>query len=329
MRIKAFIFASIIYIALVGAAVFFLDFSDYTLSIETFTLTLPVAIWVVLPLIVFFLLSLLHLSFYSLLNNFKFKHFFKDADKFEDFVKDLLLEKKSKISFQTKEFKEVSKLAKSLKTKEKVSNSNKFNEILDMVKKIERGEYLNLNKFKLENNNVLYIQNEKNHIENDLNYAYNKIKNSNHIKDELEQFAFDILLEKGSYEQIKNVKISKNSKQILALIERFKNKNLELSAVEFEVLIESSNFSEKEYLQLAKMSAKLLNPDAILNIFLKIKNQKSEALRAYLYLLAEFSMFDKLLEQIKNDDKKFADFKAVLILREKNIKIDLNQLIND
>lgn len=329
MKIKSFIFASIIYIAFIGGFAFFLDLGDYTLSIESFSLTLPIAIWFVAPLLIFFILALLHLSFYSLFNAFRFRHFFKDADKFEDFANDLLLEKKSKISFHTKEFKRVCEIAKSLKTQEKIPNLNQFNEILDTIKKIHDGEYVNLGKFKLENNNILSIQNEKNHLNKDISYAYNKIKNINHIKDELEQTAFELLLEKGTYEQIKNVKIPKNSQQVLNLIQRFKNKNLELSPVEFEVLLQNSNLDEKEYLKIAKMSVNLLNPDAILNIFLKIKNQKSEALRAYLYLLAEFSMFDELLEQIKNDDKKFADFKAVLALRDKNIKINLNQLIND
>ncbi|HEF3545581.1 TPA: hypothetical protein R9111_000734, partial [Campylobacter upsaliensis] len=64
----------------------------------------------------------------------------------------------------------------------------------------------------------------------------------------------------------------------------------------------------------------------IINIFLKIKNTKSEALRAYLYLLAEFSMFEELENQIRNKEE-LSDFKAVLALREKNIKFDLNRLI--
>lgn len=325
MRIRSFAFLSIVYIALVGGALFSLNLGDYTLSSFTF----PVAIWFVLLLLIFFIFALLHMSFYSLVNTFKFKHFFKDADKFEDFVKDLLLERKSKIFFKTKEFKQIAEFVKSLKTKEKIPHFDKFNEVLDLVKEIENGGYKNLGKFRLETENTLYVQNEKNRLKNDANYAYSKVKNLDHVENELEQFAFEALLKKGSYEYIKNVKIPKNSEQILALIERFKNKDLELSAVEFEVLLQNSVLSEKEYLKVAKISANLLNPDAILNIFLKIKNQKNEALRAYLYLLAEFSMFDELLEQVRHDDKKFTDFKAVLALREKNIKINLNQLIDD
>ena len=64
MKIKSFIFASIIYIAFIGGFAFFLDLGDYTLSIESFSLTLPIAIWFVAPLLIFFILALLHLSFY-------------------------------------------------------------------------------------------------------------------------------------------------------------------------------------------------------------------------------------------------------------------------
>ncbi len=328
MKIRIFIFVSIVYIAFISIVAFFLDLGEYTLSIENFSLSLPTAIWFVLPLLLYFILALLHLSFYSLLTVFKFRNFSKDSEKFGDFIKDLLLEKESKISFRTKEFKQVAVFVKSLKTREKIPDFKHFNELLALLEKIKDGEYVNLNKFRLESTNPLYLQNEKNHFKKDINYAYSKIKNSDRIGDELEQAAFELLLEKGTYEQIKNIKVPKSTKQVLALIERFKNKDLKLSAVEFEVLLQSADFNEREYVNIAKMSVGLLNPDAILSIFLKIQNQKSEALRAYLYLLAEFSMFDELLERVKKDEKRFADFKAVLALREKNIKIDLNRLID-
>ncbi|EHD3954823.1 hypothetical protein JQ961_000852, partial [Campylobacter jejuni] len=216
---------------------------------------------------------------------------------------------------------------KTIKTHEKIPHSNKINEILDLIDGLNKNEFFNLSKFKLENNNVLYLQNEKNHLKNDANYAYNKLKNLNEIKDEFEEIAFNTLIEKASYEQIKNVKIPKKPSEVLTLIKRFKEGNLELSVAEYEVLLSHNILSEKDYLNAAKLSTKLLNPDAILGIFNKIKNEKSEALRAYLYLLAEFGLLDELREQIHNDDKKFNDFKAFLALREKNIKIDLNQLI--
>lgn len=326
MKIKFFSLASIIYILLVGAFVFYLELGSYTLNLGNFSLDLPVTLWFVLPLLILWFFAVLHMVFYSFLRALKFKNFFKDGAKFENFIMDLLLEKETNISFKTKEFKEAAQFAKTLKTHEKIPNATKINEILDLLDGIKKEEYLNLSKFKLQKNNILFLENEKNHIKSDINYAYSKIKNLSQTQSEFEELAFETLLKKGTYEQIKNIKIPKKSSQILSLIKRFKEGNLELNASEFEILLSYSNLNEKEYLDIAKMTTKLLNPDAILGIFAKIKNENSEALKAYLFLLAEFGLLDELRELIK-DDKKFSDFKAFLVLREKNLKIDLNRLI--
>ncbi len=326
MKIKLFLIASFIYIALILGFAWYLQLGNYTLTFHSYNFELPIMFWLILPLLPLIFFAILHMSFYHFLLTLKFKHFFKDAAKFENFIKDLLLEKESNINFQTKEFREVAQFTKSLKTKEKIPNATKINEILDLIDGIKKEEYFNINKFKLDNNNILFLENEKNHIKNDVNYAYSKIKNLSECKDDFEELAFETLIKKGTYEQIKNIKITKKPCQILNIVKRFKEGNLELNVAEFEVLLSHSNLNEKEYLEIAKMSVKLLNPDAILGIFAKIRNEKIEALRAYLYLLAEFGLIEDLREQIK-DEKKFSDFKAFLILREKNIKIDLNQLI--
>lgn len=327
MKIRLFFIASFIYIALIFALAWYLKLGNYTLIFNTYSFELPIMVWLILPLIPLVFFAIIHMGFYYFLLTLKFKHFFKDSTKFENFTRDLLLEKESNISFQTKEFRQVAQLAKTLKTHEKIPNANKINEILDLIDGIKKEEYFNLNKFKLENNNILFLENEKNHIKNDINYAYSKIKNLSQTQDEFQDLAFENLIKKGTYEQIKNIKITKKPCHILALIKRFKEGNLELNAAEYEVLLSHNILSEKDYLNIAKLSTKLLNPDAVIGIFNKIKNEKSEALRAYLYLLAEFGLLDELREQIHNDDKKFNDFKAFLTLREKNIKIDLNQLI--
>lgn len=328
MKIGLFAVASLIYGVLIAIiCIFYLDFKIYHLTFNENTIELPMVVLILMPLAIYFILTLLHIAFYNFLNHLKFKHFFKDAKKFEDFVKDLLLEKDPKISFKTKEFKQVGELSKSLKTGQKIPNYTKINDVLELLDSLKKGEFLNLNQFKLNAHNALFLQNKKNRLQNDLHYAYDKLKNLHQINNELEEIAFKILLEKGTYEQIKNIKIVKTPAQILNLIERFKKKSLELSLAEFEVLISQIKFDEKEYLILAKMSAELFNPDAILNIFLKIKNENDEALRAYLYLLAEFSMFEELESQIRNDNETFLLFKAVLILREKHIKIDLKHFI--
>ena len=365
MKIRLFFIASFIYIALIFALAWYLELGNYTLNFNTYSFELPIMIWLILPLIPLVFFAIIHMGFYYFLLTLKFKHFFKDSTKFENFTRDLLLEKESNISFQTKEFRQVAQLAKTLKTHEKIPNANKINEILDLIDGIKKEEYFNLNKFKLENNNILFLENEKNHIKNDINYAYSKIKNlsqtqdefqdlafeslikkgtyeqiktlkthekipnankineildlidgikkeeyfnlnkfklennnilfleneKNHIKndinyayskiknlsqtqDEFQDLAFESLIKKGTYEQIKNIKITKKPCHILTLIKRFKEGNLELNAAEYEVLLSHNILSEKDYLDIAKLSIKLLNPDAVIRIFNKIKNEK-------------------------------------------------------
>lgn len=326
MKIKLFLFASFIYIALIIGFAWHLELGNYTLTIKNTTLELPIMIWLIIPLIIYMILSVFHISLYGFLRYLKFKHFFKDAAKFENYTQDLLLQKDSKITFQTKEFRTVAQFFKTIKTHEKIPHSNKINEILDLIDGLNHSEYFNLNKYKLDNNNALFIQNEKNHLKQDINYAYSKIKNLNEIKNEFEEIAFNALLEKANYEQIKNIQITKKPFQILNLIKRFKEGSLNLNAAEYEVLISHQTLSQKDYLNIAKLSTTLLNPDALIGIFNKIKNEKNEALKAYLYLLAEFGLLDELRNQIHND-KQFNEFQAFLILREKNIKIDLKQII--
>ncbi|TKX31069.1 hypothetical protein [Campylobacter estrildidarum] len=327
MKIKLFLSASLVYTLVIFAFAWYLKLGSYALNFSTYNFELPIMIWLILPLFPLIFFAIFHMLFYHFLLTLKFKHFFKDASKFETYTQDLLLEKESDISFYTKEFRKVAQLAKTLKNHEKIPNETKINEILDLIDGINREEYLNIRKFKLSNDNILFLENEKNHIKNDIDYAYSRVKHLDEIKDEFEELAFETLLKKGNYEQIKNVKIPKNPHQILNLIKRFQEGNLELSVAEFEVLLTHSSLNEKEYLNIAKMSTKFFNPDAILGIFSKIKNEKNEALRAYLYLLAEFELLDELREQIRKDEKKFSDFKAFLILKENNIKFDLNNLI--
>ncbi|WP_270973420.1 hypothetical protein, partial [Campylobacter upsaliensis] len=256
MKIRLFILASLIYIAFIMGFMFYLDLGYYELVLGTFTLNLPIMLWLILPLVFYFVLALTHMSFYAFLRYLKFKHFFKDAAKFEDFAKDLLLEKESKISFYTKEFKRVSELCKSLKNGTKNADFHAINDLLDLLEALKKGETQNLNKFKLDKNNPLILQNEKNRLKNDLDYAYSKLKNLSEINTEFEKLAFEVVLQKGTYEQIKNLKINKTNEQILSLIKRFKDGNLELSLAEFEVLIEMANLNEAEYLSVAKMCVK-------------------------------------------------------------------------
>lgn len=327
MKIKLFVSLSILYIVLLAAATWHFNNANYTLDFGQHTITLPVAIWVSAPVLLFFVLALLHICIYGLLRHFRYRHFFDDAEKFEGFICELLLEKEPKTAFKTAEFKNAAELAKALKTHKKSPNFAKLNEIIDALNALKEGKGVNLRKFKLDENNILRVKNEQNLIANDANYAFSCIKNKREFEGESDLAAFESVLKNGTYEQISSLKLVKNQTQRLGLIERFSKGTLELTGVDFEDILGAGGFDESDYLKAAKLSHKKFNPDALIAIFKRLKNAHPDALRAYLYILAEFSLFDELAKELGTDKRAFADFRLVLLAREKNLKIDLDKFI--
>ncbi|TQR59020.1 hypothetical protein [Campylobacter troglodytis] len=327
MKIKLYILASIIYMVLLGALVFHLNSDNYTVEFGSYIINLPIVIWVLIPVFLLFIASFVHMSFYSLLRFIKYKHFFDDASKFEAFVKDLLLEKTPKLNFKTKEFKNAAELTQSLKMQRKLNGFDSFNEGIDLLNELKEGKGLSLKKFKLDEDNPIFVANEKNLIKNDLNYAYSKIRHKKEAHDEIDELAFEEVLKKGNEEQIKTLRFPKSAAQSLELIQRFENDSLKLSPSEYEHIISSTSFDEKAYLQIAKLSVKKLDPDALIAIFRRLKSTHLEALRGYLFILAELALFDELRLELSNTQKGFDDFKIVLMARENNIKIDLYKII--
>lgn len=327
MKIKLFFFAGLVYLILLGAFVFHVNSADFALILGSFELTLPVVLWVLLPVAVLYVAALLHMSIYGLLRYLKYKNFFDDGAKFEGFVNDLLLEKPINTHFKTSEFKNAAALTQSLKEGKKLAGFDKFSNIVQILSDLKDGKSVKLKKFRLAENNPLVLKNEQNLIKSDLDYAFSLIKGKKEFESENDEIAFDEVLQKGSKEQILALKLPKNSAQILSLIKRFENDSLMLDGVEFESLVSSVNLSESEYLEAAKMVIKKLDPDALIAIFKSLKNTHIEALRAYLYILADLSMFDELRKEIAHDKKGFNDFKLVLLAREKNLKIDLGMII--
>lgn len=326
MRIKLFIFCAILYLGALGAFCFYVNASEYTLSVWGFSYTLPVAIWLLLPAFFGFIFALLHMSFYAFLNYLKYKNFYSDAKLLERFASDLLLEKEPKPSFKTSEFNKAAKLMIGLKNEEKIPNFDAFNEVIDTLLNLKAGKALNLKKFHLMLDNKISLLNEKNELLSDENKAFLRIKSKPVMNDDLDEVALNEVLEKGSLEQIKALRVKLTPAQIKALFQRFENKALKMDITDLESFLKEANLSESEFISAAKIAVKEFNPDALIALFKKLKDTQSEALRAYLYILAEFSNYDELELELKNKPN-FEDFKLVLLARNNHLKIDLNKII--
>ena len=77
MKIKLFVFASILYMVLLGAFVFHLNSGEYSVELGSYVITLPIVVWFLTPVFLLFLAAFVHMSFYGFLRYLKYKHFFE------------------------------------------------------------------------------------------------------------------------------------------------------------------------------------------------------------------------------------------------------------
>ena len=93
MYLKRYTIASILLMVIVGWYVYAFVTQD-SYAIEFFGIQLPtlsIAVLVVVPLVVLYIASLLHMAFYSLLGGFEHRKYDKDYEKFIDSIVDAYL----------------------------------------------------------------------------------------------------------------------------------------------------------------------------------------------------------------------------------------------
>jgi len=182
----------------------------------------------------------------------------------------------------------------------KPKQSNIFPFMKDL-EKLEKGEIVDLSKYKLEQNNPWILKNLENRIDKeDLKAAKEGLK-----IDSLKEKALKLLSKKAPLKEIlaNNYPIYKDT--IL--------NNLESNRL--KELIEKSNLKNDEYIEIAKIlyQKEKNNPENIINLF-------ENKIVPYVYLLIKYEMLDKARELAKENDLKF--FEYYLDLKEKNIKLD-------
>ena len=87
MGFKKYVIFSIILIIVVFGYVHSLELGDYNITILTYSLSLPVAVWIALPLALLALATYVHLLFYGTCSFFNSRGINKDHETMINFIK--------------------------------------------------------------------------------------------------------------------------------------------------------------------------------------------------------------------------------------------------
>ncbi len=336
MGIKRYILLSTVFILIVGLYVYSFNGESYHLEPLGMYFTLPVAVWVVLPLIILAIASVVHMQFYSFKHYWHERGFKKDFENLKEVAKQALLgEKIDHIHFKTREFKSSGEMFYLLTvdpSKEISLTDAELSSRYDIAKSILQGNYEeNLKKYKLSKDNPIVIQNSINRLKIEPKYAYEVLKNCDDKNSELCSKAYDALLDIASFSEIKRYHFTPDKRTFRRMMERYlePSDSFEMDLKSIEEMLEQFNADKADYLELAHEIKVKLSPDALIALFEKLYNTKGAvAADAYLYVLYDLQMIDKIREILDHADKdEFVKFRTIIFLRDHGKNIDVYKFL--
>jgi len=325
MGLKKYILGAIVLAIVIFAYTFSIESGDYRVQIMDYVLILPIAAWIVLPMLVLFVLSVLHILFYGLKNYFSIKAVAKDSDTFIALVNKKLLNESSKLNFQNKSFKELGAIIDQLDID--VTNSNfsssdrEINKTIDQIFTIRSGKYVSSKELKLDNDNPLMIKNLKNRIDQDDNFALDTLKKGNTYSAEVAKYAFEKVLEMKPISAVKNLvnEIDFNEEMVVALFKKDGQEPDQFAMTNEEIIniMKKVTLTNNQLITIAKNYKVIMTPDQILKLYEDLCVLNEDYTLAYLFILAEYEMIDKMRDILDNSaPNEFIPFKALVDLKD-------------
>ena len=335
MGIKIYIGLSLLLIIVVGLYVVSqVGFIDYELSVLEYTFSLPLFIWIILPLVALVIATVLHLIFYGTKHYIKDSAFVKDEQSIIEALKVFLLKKEDIRRYRTKGYRNLadilSKFNIDVKDNIFTSSNKELNNIVANIKNIKAGEYLNEKVIKLGSNSSLNKLNNINKLEKDIDFCMEILKNNTKYSSDIIKKAFNNILEQKSMTTIKKIysQIDLDKEMAFKLFEKnIKNKEFGLTNDEVYEVVKKLDYSKEDYISLVKMYKNEIQPDQLLEFCELISKDNELAMNSYLYILFDLEMMDQAREILSSyTNQDFVFFRALLDLKDAGKHYSLNDL---
>lgn len=338
MQIKKYTIASFLFIGVVGWYIY-AYVSQGSIAIDLFGIPLPslsVAIWAIVPLIVYYIASVVHMSFYSLIGSFKLRKYEKDYEKFIDAIVDAYLGKENRShDFKTPRYKLLGSLVDNAtlfptQNMKSDTENEKINTVLKLIEDIKNGEVVEFKKYSLSSTNALVIQNEKNRYKKGDIKAEEILNRSDRYDNHLCVEVYVDFCKTASLSAIEKYKtfLTKDALfEILARVNANEN-SLTISTEALINLLSNLELTESDYLQVATVLAASMIPEQRMKLFHILSDANEEAMSAYLFTLFDLEMLEPADEILENSQPlEYLNFKSYRALKECNRNFNINLFI--
>ena len=338
MYVKRYTIGALIFVALVGWYVYAFVTKD-SMSLDLFGIPLPslsIALWAVIPVVLFYVVSVLHMSFYSMLGSFKLRKYEKDYELLINAIIDAFLGKEDRAHiFKTDRYSLLGSLIDNTslfptQTLGANTSNEDINEVINVINSIKNAEVVDLKKYSLPHDNVLVIQNERNRYKLGEISSEDILSNSkNYAKSLLEEVYTDFVkLESlGAIEKYKEFLTKEALFNILSRVNASEN-TVEISNKALIALFESLELDVKDYLKISTILATQMLPEERMKLFESLSDTNEEAMDAYLFTLFDLEMLapaDEILEI--SQPEEYLNFKAYRALKDCNKHYNINLFI--
>ena len=338
MRIGLYFFFALVLTGLTGAYVHSLHLGNYVHKILGININLPIAGWVILPMVVLLVFTLIHMMYYGTLAYLAKKKWLKDAQTLEDALYWSLLKEPKEHKYLTKAIKNRAKLLSksTLEVHGTVEGvSEKITNTIALVKDIERGEYVDLKEKKLEKKlskeNPIYIKNTQNRLDKDPKFIEEVLQGSTSYSKKTVAKALKLFAQKETFYKAKKYAKLFDTENFFVMLERAVDgkEDIGMSEDMIRYFIAELPFGCKEYMHLARLCVKKFTPDTNLAMFKSFQKQDENASQAYLYILFEYEMLDKVEEFLnEHGEKEFVRFRALYTLKKMNNKYNVEGMVS-
>jgi len=333
MGIKKYIGFSLLFIVLLGLFIYSFEGGKYTLNVLDIPITLPIAVWIVIPVIMLALATIFHLAFYGTKNAITLRRIKKDSERFSMQAKQAMLGKEVETNYKSEVFKLPGAILPLLnsdpnKAKKHRVHNDEIQDIIDLKEQIERGEVVDLSPYNLSPSNPYMLKNYRNKLNEDPDFARSVLSKCD---DEVTcALAFEKFLSFGSYDDIIKFEKEPSKKTLFKLLDRIRAKENPLDLTNNQVVDYMQKVDKvdpwlsDELVKVMKILRKKLSPDRLVLLANKFSHEfPYRGGEAYLYVMFDLQKIEDAREFLSNaGEDEYPKFKYLLFLKDQGRNFD-------
>jgi len=337
MRLGLYIIIALGIMISIGAFTYTVAPNNYIIEFMGINLNFPIAVWVVLPMALLFLFTVIYMLLYGVRSYFKLKKWQRDTETLEDALYWSLVNEPKEQKYAMGEIKNSAVLLSkaSVNMSDNVEGlSPRLAKVVNLIQKVKNGEYIDLKEEKMAkvftDGNPILIQNRLNRLESDEKFVEEVMKSASSYSDAVQKDALGLFAQKTDFEKARKYTKVFDVENFLVMLYRVSSEDdLLLSKEVIEDFINDLKLSCIDFIKVAQVTKKYFKPDENLIMFKKFQEENDKAQNAYLYLLFEYELLDQVAIYLEEHEaNEFVKFRALYQLKKDNSKYKLEDIID-